>query len=196
MNQEYCSTQVNLSGPVARFLVQAGARIPDADLAEDGRETEPHVTVKYGLHGEDPNAVRALIENEPPVKLKFGKVSVFPDSGLGEVLKVSVVSGDLHRLHWLIGAQIPNTETHPKEYRPHATLAYVQPGKGVKHAGRPVPGVTGHEITLDSIVFSTKAGKHIKIQLKGNRPMPEHLGPRSAPPRGPSTRNEKLAARH
>jgi len=50
---KFSSTQVNLPAEVADRIVAFGKRIPDADLADNGRETEPHITVKYGLHGWD-----------------------------------------------------------------------------------------------------------------------------------------------
>lgn len=48
-NRDYASTQVNLSGDVADAVKQEAAKIPDDVLAEDGRESQPHITVKYGL---------------------------------------------------------------------------------------------------------------------------------------------------
>jgi hypothetical protein len=70
---EFASTQANLSGPVAEALVDYGRRIPAEKLTEDGHEAEPHVTVKYGLHGNDPADVSRVLANEPPITAALGK---------------------------------------------------------------------------------------------------------------------------
>ncbi len=70
----------------------AAAGISDDDLADGGRESEPHVTVKYGLHTSDPEDVRKTLADEPPIRAKCGKTSIFAQPGQPhEVVKV-----DLH----------------------------------------------------------------------------------------------------
>lgn len=59
---KFSSTQFDLSPEASDKVKAIGARIPDVDLAADGREDNPHVTVKYGLHGEDPEAVQPVPE--------------------------------------------------------------------------------------------------------------------------------------
>lgn len=177
---EYSSTQVNLPYPLAGRVRRAGLQIPDEDLADDGRENEPHVTLKYGLHGEDPEPVRKLLENEPPIRLTLGKTSVFPanesktargGAGSADVVKADVHSPDLHRLHKKISAALPHTDTHP-DYKPHATLAYVKPGKGKKYAGS--KAVEGFRAVVDHVTFSSKNGQKTRIPLAGGKqPKPQ-----------------------
>jgi hypothetical protein len=51
---DYSSTQLDLPAPLASQVQALGQSIPDTDLlAEDGREDQPHVTVKYGLETDD-----------------------------------------------------------------------------------------------------------------------------------------------
>lgn len=166
---EFSSTQVNLPAHLGDKIRQLGENIPDADLAADARETDPHVTVKYGLHGEDPAAVRELLANEPPVAVRLGKSSFFPngESGSGDVLKLDVDSPDLHRLNKKIADAVPHTDTHP-EYKPHATIAYVKPGLGEKYAGD--ASLEGHTALIDRVVFSGKNGEKVEIPLGGQRP--------------------------
>lgn len=168
---DYASTQLDLPPETSAAIKGLSDAIPEAHLAEDGRETNPHITVKYGLHGEDPEAVRQLLANEPPVTVKMGKTSFFPngESGSGDVLKVDVDSPALHRLNKKIADALPNTETHPV-YKPHATVAYLKPGMGKKYAGD--KSLVGHTVTLDHVTFSAKDGTKTLIPLGGKAKAP------------------------
>ena len=165
-DREFASTQVNLPADAGRELMKVARTIPDEDLAEDGREDQPHITVKFGLHGNDPDTVRALVANEPPITVRLGKTSIFPnsESNTGDVVKVDVESADLHRLNKKIADALPHTDTHPT-YKPHATLAYVKAGLGKKYVGR--TDLVGQTFTIDRLVFSGKDRVDTTIELKG-----------------------------
>jgi N12 class adenine-specific DNA methylase/2'-5' RNA ligase len=161
---DFASTQANLSGPASKAVVNFGKTIPAKKLAADGREAQPHITVKFGLHGEDPAEVQKLLANEGPITATLGKASLFqtPDA---DVLKVDVESPDLHRLNSIV-SQLPHTDTHPS-YQPHVTIAYLKPGEGKQYDGLSVPGVTGQQVKLDTVSFSDKNGKQTDIKLEG-----------------------------
>ncbi|MGA9771694.1 MAG: 2'-5' RNA ligase family protein [Blastocatellia bacterium] len=165
---KFSSTQTNLPDHAAEAVKQLGSKIPDADLAADGRESQPHITVKYGLHGNDAEAVRRVVESEPPIKARLGKTSVFEGVEDGKAdavaVKVDVDSPDLHRLNKKIADALPHTDTYP-DYKPHVTLAYTKPGLGKKYSGD--ASLEGREITLDKIAFSDRDGNQHEIQLKG-----------------------------
>ena len=163
--RKFSSTQVNLPDEVANGVRELAARIPDSDLADDGRETEPHITVKYGLHGNDAEAVRSLLADEPPVRVKLGKVSLFENDD-ADVVKIEVDSPDLHRLNKKIADALPVTDTHP-DYKPHVTIAYVKPGMGKKYV-ESLNGLQGKEITLNALTFSGKDRTTTEIPLGGN----------------------------
>lgn len=176
---EYSSTQVNIAGRAADAMRKMAAQIPDSDLvaeegssyggksASDGRENEPHVTVFYGLHFQSPSKrMRAAIAAFGPITLTLGKTSLFSNKD-ADVLKVDVTSPDLRRLHSLIGRLAPTHQTFPT-YIPHATIAYLKPGRGKKYAGE--RALAGMKLNFDSVLFSGKKGHKELLPLKGNSP--------------------------
>lgn len=155
---KYGCVYLPLSGEVADRLYKFAASIRDADLADRGREDEAHVTARLGLHSDDPAEVVALLRGVGPVKLRFGKPSMFAgaEGGKGhDVLKVDVTSPDLEELHERLGA-LPHTDTHDS-FHAHATIGYVKAGKGVEYLRRWRadwrPALTA---TADTAVFSDR----------------------------------------
>lgn len=162
----YSSTQVNLPAEYHKYFKAATEGIADKDLAEDGRETEAHATVSYGLHDENPEVLKPLLAEQGPIKATIGKISIFPasESGGSDVVKLDVTSPDLEALNKKVAA-LPHTDTHP-QYSPHITLAYVKAGEGQKYVGKEVPGLTGKEITFNDLTFSGKDESKTTIPLK------------------------------
>lgn len=126
---KYASTQIELTGPARRKLLALAAQVKDADLGEGGREGEPHVTVRYGLHTASPAPVADAVTGFGDVSYTVGRLAAFRGAESGrdyDVLFAEVDSQDLHRLNQVL-AGLPHTDTHAT-YRPHATIAYVKAG--------------------------------------------------------------------
>jgi len=185
--RKFSSTQVNLPAPVAKRVTGLAAKIPDSALAADGRETEPHITVNYGLHTGDAEKVRKVLAGEGPITVTLGRTSIFPAKEAAaqrggdqyDVVKIDVDSPDLHRLNKKIADALPHTDTHP-EYKPHVTLAYVKPGEGEKYAGD--ASLEGQTVSLNSVAFSGKDGSVVEIPLGGKaNASTEQIHPETGP---------------
>ncbi len=185
---DYSSTQVNLPPEVAGRVFRFAEAIPDEDLAPDGRESQPHITIQYGIDTGDVSAVEKALANEPPVTVTFGKTSLFENED-ADVVKVDVDSPDLRRLRKKV-AEVVNTpgDTHPS-YIPHVTIAYVKPGKGKAYADN--AALEGQSVTVDRVIFSSKDGGQVEIPLTGT---PKKFSPRSKPEPVTSTTMKPPAA--
>lgn len=162
---EFSCLMFNLPGELAFDVRQLGNRIEQHDLAADGREDNPHITVKFGLHTNDPDDVRTAIGGEAPVAIQFGKASFFSATEY-DVVKIEIESKALHRLNAKISDALQCTDTHP-EYKPHCTIAYVKPGLGEHYAAK-LNDMQGRVAVFDRIVFSDKSREWISIPLTGS----------------------------
>lgn len=165
---KFSSTQVDLPKAIVAKVKAAAAKIPASELAEDGREAQPHITVLYGLHSADPAEAAELLAGSGPVEATVGKISIFKGKD-ADVVKLDVTSPDLARLNTKLRNGVEFTNDHP-DYKPHITLAYVKPGAGKKYVGREVPGLTGETIPFDSVTFSSKNGTMTPISLTQGAP--------------------------
>jgi 2'-5' RNA ligase/transcriptional regulator with XRE-family HTH domain len=160
---KFSSTQFELPEDLARLVREFAADIPDGELAEDGREDTPHVTVKYGLHTTDvDDLLAALGSNFGPVTVRLGKTSIFAGDEF-DVLKIDIEkSPDLFALNRFLSDNLDHTTTHP-DYKPHVTIAYLNPGEGEKYAGDDF--LNGQEFQFNQLIFSTSDGVRHSIYL-------------------------------
>lgn len=169
--RSYGSSQFNMPAAIDKKIVGAGlGLIRTKDLAGDGRVKagDAHVTLKYGLHDDEPAALQEALKGEGPITATIGKLSVFPagETGDYDVVKLDVDSPELHRLNKKVADAVPHTDTHPG-YTPHITVAYVKPGEGAKYAGKSLVGVTGQTVSLDTVQFSDTKENKTPIPLTG-----------------------------
>jgi len=183
----YSTTQINLPSPLDDFVVKWGRmHVQDQDLyyfddGGGGRETEPHITVLYGLLEPEPSdALRQIVRRTSPFWIRLGPTSLFENEDF-DVLKFSVVSPDLEALSGAIRQACPNENKYPK-YIPHATIAYVKKGRA-KHLNGlypfegypPVPS----EFEANTLIFSAAGDdddpKRRTVRLPFNRTRNESL---------------------
>ncbi|MDE2025152.1 MAG: 2'-5' RNA ligase family protein [Patescibacteria group bacterium] len=170
---DYQSTQIDLPAEEAKKITDFASKIPDDALYIDqkesipGRETDPHVTVLYGLDNKvTKEDVAAAVGDTAPITVKFGKTSLFTTNPKYDVLKVDVESQQLRSLNSKIDQSLPHPGTTFPEYQPHATIAYLKKGMGEKYANNGV--FEGDEVKLPDLTFSKNDGTKITIPLKGN----------------------------
>lgn len=163
MKRKFATTQIDLPDDLASRVIALSQTIPDEFLADDGRESEPHLTIKYGIHANDPKPVAAAVAGFGEVRATLGEVSWFTCDGF-DVLKFDVVSPQAIVLNGVIADKCQNTTSFP--YSPHVTIAYVRSGMGQRFA-EIMRGcdLVGAEITAKTITFSASDRKRTRISL-------------------------------
>lgn len=166
---DYGSTQLDLTGQVAEDVTEFAKSLPENILvkeeADGGRETEPHITVLYGLDTTNEAQVRGLVQEAKPIEVELGEVSQFDTNEKYDVLKVDVVSDQLSELNAKLDKVLATPGKTFDEYQPHVTIAYVKKGSGQKYVGD--TRFKGQKITLNNLTFSSKDGRRVNIPLLG-----------------------------
>jgi len=98
-----------------------------------GLETEPHVTVLYGIHGDVPDEdVEAKIDNFTQPEINLKDISIFDNAAKGfDVVKFDITNKELNKMNKDV-SKLPHTTDYP-DYHAHITIAYVKAGKGEKY---------------------------------------------------------------
>lgn len=162
---KFASVQVNITGPVAKSILEMAAAIPDDALAEKGREDQPHVTAKFGVKPEVSIADLRAAVGSVSGSMTFGTTAFFPADGY-DVVFVTVNSQDLRDLNASIADGVSSVETQDN-YVPHATIAHVESGRGHEFAG--IGTLVGVEYAYTAIHFSDTDGNLTKLQaVKGH----------------------------
>lgn len=164
------STQLTLSAKYAAPILAFGESIPkrelydsvDPEWSDGALETEPHVTVLYGLTKHEADPVAQTIAGHGPVTVTLGKMLLF-ESDDYDVLKIDVESPELRALNAKI-SKLPNENSFP-DYKPHMTIAYLKKGEGEKYVGD--DRFEGKKITFDTMTFSPPS------ELRGELGRPE-----------------------
>jgi len=121
-----------------------------------GLETEPHITVLYGIHTADPETVASSVDCRV-VSYSLSGLSLFENSEF-DVLKCTVVSDDLHELNKQCTDRLDYTNDYP-DYKPHLTVAYLKPGTGKKY------------LDIDSVIFEGEktSGDYLFSDMNSNK---------------------------
>ena len=135
-------------------------------------ETDPHVTVLYGLETNQAFDVERLLFGQGPTAMRVGRFTAFTKDGDvftkddTDVVVAEIESEGLRALNSLI-ATLPSQNSYP-DYRPHMTVAYVRPGSGQAMADllNAEAGEIGSFVS-DAVVFSNQQGERTTIPLLG-----------------------------
>ncbi len=161
---EFATTQVDIPSPLREAVRNwSEDMLSPEDLAEDGIEYQPHITVRYGIETDDPTPIIQALETAAPLHAQLGNLIVFPGEGGPDVLVAEVTSPELESLNAFICRTVPCTDTHPT-YRPHMTLAYFQPGRAAEYAG--IWPFAGETIVFQTLAFHDHYGRVRQIPLQ------------------------------
>jgi predicted double-glycine peptidase len=178
---KFSTTQLDLVGDALQNVLDLQDLILPEDLAGDGKEAQPHVTVVYGLHTDDPREVQPYVRSFGPVGLTLGKVSYFPateHSDGAEPVIIEVGGERVRDLRNVIIQAVPNTQNFP-DYKPHVTLAYVRAGKGAEYAAR-LGGLEDLPVTITTLTFNDRSGTSTPLPLVPHAIPPERIERRKA----------------
>ena len=164
----YGCVMAELPKELADKVMAFSALIPDEDVFGDdekGREDQIHVTVKYGLHTDDPKKVEEVVSGYPAVTIELGGMSVFHNED-NVVLKLDVRSPDLHQLNRVISKELKCTDSF-HEYHPHVTVAYLKHRKDDPYWYRKLftDMFEGEKFETKSLLFSTADDDDYQIPL-------------------------------
>lgn len=165
---KFSNTQINApKGLADKIITWCDKHINEEDVytEEDdptlGREDEPHVTVKYGLHTSDPEDVRKIVKGFGEFDVTLGKISKF-ESEKYDVLKAEVTSKKLQQLNKLLSESLEVTDKFPN-YVPHLTLSYIKKGSCTELLGETYfKGITW---TVNEIKFCSRKGEKTTLSL-------------------------------
>lgn len=139
--------------------------VPEFHLGKGGRETKPHVTVKFGFTDSSPETVeklKGLFSQHGPVKARLLGFEQFKtgygkwDDSDGDVLHIKVWSPQLQELNRAVSEQFPCHDTYP-DYKPHVTVAYLDPAVSSLYEGKTAPFLN-QDILLDKVEWSGADG--------------------------------------
>ena len=106
--------------------------VEDEDLAKDGRETDPHITVLYGIHERIPYDLD-LTQTPLPQKVEWEGLSKF-EAAAHDVLIIKIKKDSkLQGLFDLLNKVYSDNSNSFPDFVPHTTIAYVKKGMADKY---------------------------------------------------------------
>ena len=160
-------TELPASSPAAVALRSVQGEIAEEDL--DGRGLDvgpPHITLRYGIQGDDISAIEELLGTQSPIAVTLGPTSSFPPSATRDVAVVvaTVDSPELHALYQRLG-EVTEFAEPIHEYEPHVTVAYVRPEVAEKYVGNQI--TAGHRFLITEVLIRTRSRNEIIVALNG-----------------------------
>jgi hypothetical protein len=152
--------------PVSEALAAVREQIDVSDLMGKGLEEHPHVTVRFGLLG-DAAAVVEYLRTLAPFEITFGDTTIFDPSKSSDGASVIVVAVDSPELMLINTALAERGEWDAPtfDYKPHMTVAYVEPESAKKYAD--MPWTAGATLKVEEITVRDSQSSTV-VKLEGN----------------------------
>jgi GGDEF domain-containing protein len=184
---KFGNTQANIpdDSEAAKGLDIARSIISTSDLAGKGKDIGDggnHVTVRYGIDGDDTEGIKKFLSQQAPFEATLGKTEKFPPSEHSDgaaVIVAPINAPELHRLNAELEKHGKFTEPSFKEYKPHATVAYVDPEKANRYVGMTI--TQGAKFPISEIAISKKDGSQEVVKLEGKKPVERKPGQAPVP---------------
>jgi len=158
--------------------------IPKEDLHEYGRESDPHVTVLYGIHTTSANKVKAALKkgDRTMMTVRMGDLAIFENDDYDVLIRKVERKDHLKEVRKTLMDNLEATVTFP-DYKPHATIAYLKKGKGKEYLKKykDTKWELSGEFDCSTIDFSNKGEKHTKIELTETKEAGEESAPNYRP---------------
>ena len=157
----YATTQYTLPPEWSKKVLDYAFKIVPDLLAEKGIETEPHITILYGLERRSglSEKIQEIVKDFGHFNVTLGKVKVFDAGDDGIPLYIEVESERLVELHHLLKS-LPNKDKWPT-YKPHICIAYMKATKGYEGDSE----FSGQTFHIDHFDYRTKDGEEVRIRL-------------------------------
>jgi len=157
---EYGCVMAMVNESFSEKIIEIGKKLITDDILysekgqEYGRETEPHVTIKFGLtENYSKNTIGKLISEINPFKITLVAIDIFSNPKF-DVVKFNVESDVLKKLNSLF-SKLPNEDEYPT-YHPHMTLAYVKTGEGKRFKKK----INPIQLSINRIKYSNPTAKY------------------------------------
>lgn len=127
-----------------------------------GRDSEPHITILYGLHSDiSDSQIESIIDNFTQPNVVLNTISIFENDEF-DVVKFDINNTDIVEMNRVI-TKLPHTTDYP-DYKPHLTISYVKKGTGKKYIQKLSESI---RIKPTKIVYSKSDGT--KLEYNFNR---------------------------
>lgn len=120
---EAATIQFIVPDQVAKLVQEIASHIPKKSLniKAGGIETQPHITVLYGV-ADNIDLARFFLK---PCNIVLDSKVTYFDNPDASVAKIELYSDELEDLFYFLKQTLPNQHSH--DYNPHITIAYLKP---------------------------------------------------------------------
>lgn len=167
------STQITIpaGSAAANKLDEFRKQIPAEHLSGQGSDPGVggnHVTVRYGLDDDKHDEIKKYLGAQAPFQAELGETDVFPPTQYSDgmaVVHAKVKSPDIERMNAEIEKHGNFAASNFKDYKPHATIAYIKPEHAEVYKGR--KDLTGAKFPVNSVAISHRDDTQEEVPLKG-----------------------------